>query len=93
MATMTVARFHAIQAQYGLRIYGAWAGNEGGTKEDVNHCQADVPRGFMLFGQCSRKRGHGEGGDFCKQHGKRSIAGGMPASVLVERNKQNVNGN
>ena len=87
MATMTVVQFHTIQAQYGLRIYGTWAGNPGGNKENVNHCQADVPRGFMLFGQCSRNRGHGEGENFCKQHGKRSIVGGVLASVLVERNK------
>lgn len=58
------------------RIYGEWAGNPKGFKERLEDCIVEVadPRGF-LRGQCSRKRGHGSGGLYCKQHAKMKEAG------------------
>jgi len=54
----------------GLRIYGSWAGNPTGHKEDVTRCIESVygnERGAIPH-QCDRKRGHGEDGLYCKQH-------------------------
>lgn len=53
-----------------LRIYNQWAGNLKGRPEDVTRCIVSiwsdqfVPGGY----QCSRKRGHGKDGLYCKQH-------------------------
>lgn len=38
-----------------------------GTKEDKARCVASV-FGNWHSSQCSRPRGHGEGGEYCKQH-------------------------
>lgn len=56
-----------------LRVYGAWAGNPAGHKESTAHCIAHVYNQFNghLDSQCRRLRGHGPGGLYCKQHGKR----------------------
>jgi hypothetical protein len=54
----------------GVRIYGTWGGNPKGTREDVTRCIESVlgnERGAIAH-QCDRKRGHGEGGLYCKQH-------------------------
>ena len=48
-----------------LRIYGA-----AGTPEDVTRCVASVYRYDCLAGQCRRKRGHGIGYLYCRQHAK-----------------------
>ncbi len=54
----------------GLRRYREWAGNPGGVKEDEGMCVEEV--GFDQRGaqhhQCLRKRGHGPGRQYCKQH-------------------------
>lgn len=50
------------------RVYGEWAGNPKGTKENVTRCIEEVFDGFAVFYQC--KRGHGENGLYCKQHSK-----------------------
>lgn len=57
------------------RRYGRWGGNPDGTKENEDHCVAEVSSGgrSVLFRQCSRQRGHGEGGLFCKQHSALSL--------------------
>ena len=55
----------------GLRRYRQWAGSPNGTREDITRCVAKVPEERTpLFNQCRRKRGHGEGGLYCKQHAK-----------------------
>lgn len=56
-----------------VRRYGNWIGNPKGTKEDTSRCIASVFSSYR-FNQCSRKRGHGEGGLYCKQHDPVRIA-------------------
>lgn len=57
------------------RRYDQWAGNPKGIPEDTNRCIESVGDGsYWHFYQCSRKRGHGEGGLYCKQHAKRHPA-------------------
>lgn len=54
----------------GKRIYGAWAGNPKGTPENTTQCIEEVMekgRGIGFY-QCTKKRGHGEGGLYCKVH-------------------------
>lgn len=57
-----------------MRRYGEWAGRPNGMPEDPARCiktvwPAYLSRG-MISAQCQRKRGHGEGGLYCKQHAK-----------------------
>ena len=52
------------------RRYGKWAGCPQGTAEDATRCIESVYGGFCVPHQCTRKRGHGKDGMFCKQHGK-----------------------
>jgi hypothetical protein len=57
-----------------LRIYGSWAGNPKGRKEDIARCIEEVwPNERMSFiaHQCQRKRGYGPDGLYCKQHAKK----------------------
>ena len=56
------------------RRYGQWAGNEKGHAEDIERCVVSVwPRNGFIDAQCSRKRGYGLKGKYCKQHaGKKS---------------------
>lgn len=65
----------------GNRIYGAWAGNPKGIEEDEARCIKEVWeqgsaihvtsfRVGILAYQCSRKRGHGFQGLYCKLHAK-----------------------
>ena len=53
-----------------LRVYARWAGNEKGTQEDVTRCIESVHGGaHRIVGyQCSKKRGYGPDGLYCKQH-------------------------
>ena len=56
----------------GQRRYGVWPGNPNGVPEDPERCIEDVlPSGGWFPYQCSRKRGHGPDGCYCKQHAKR----------------------
>jgi len=54
------------------RKYGVWSGNPGGYTEDPTRCIATVGDRTMWgpaqAHQCSRKRGHGPDGLYCKQH-------------------------
>jgi hypothetical protein len=59
----------------GERFYGVWGGCPQGTPEDPERCIEEiwghvgwVPR------QCSRKRGHGPDGLYCRQHAKQHEA-------------------
>jgi hypothetical protein len=58
-----------------LRIYDSWAGNPKGIPEDVARCIEDVAdyTGWHIY-QCSRKRGHGEDGLYCRQHARKHPA-------------------
>lgn len=53
------------------RIYDQWAGNHKGTPEDETKCISKVAgdTGWRII-QCSRKRGYGLNGEYCKQHAK-----------------------
>ncbi len=57
------------------RIYGQWAGDPKGRIEDETRCVEEVMSDFMHFYQCSRKRGHGPDGLYCKQHAKKHEQG------------------
>ncbi len=53
----------------GKRRYGIWAGSPKGQPEDLNCCVESVyGTGRYINSQCSRKRGHGPNGEYCKQH-------------------------
>ena len=58
------------------RQYNLWAGNPKGDKEDVTRCIKEVRdwSGWHSV-QCSRKRGHGPDGLYCKQHAKKAKVG------------------
>ncbi len=60
------------------RRYGQWAGNPDGEPEDKAQCVQKVWQ-FMISGQCSRKRGHGRDGLYCKQHAEEHPAAGKTA--------------
>ena len=55
------------------RRYGCWSGKPNGNPEDESKCIVQVSgtgmKGF-IGKQCSRKRGHGLDGLYCKQHAK-----------------------
>ena len=55
------------------RIYGAWAGNPKGVKQNSEQCIEEIyPKdGQWIPWQCKRKKGFGEDGLYCKQHAKR----------------------
>lgn len=50
--------------------YGAWAGNPAGRKPDFTKCceQIWTRERWSRHMQCSRPRGHGPDGAYCKQH-------------------------
>ena len=56
-----------------LRVYGKWAGNPKGVPEDETRCIEEVwpsdGHGWNSY-QCTRKRGYGKDGLYCKQHAK-----------------------
>ena len=54
------------------RIYDQWAGRPKGIPEDPARCVAKVTdfSGWHVY-QCSRKRGYGPNGEYCKQHAKK----------------------
>lgn len=54
-----------------LRKYGVWGGSPTGTfTEDITRCIIEVSPPFTHGCQCSRKRGYGKDGLYCKQHAK-----------------------
>ena len=56
-----------------LRRYGRWAGDPKGVLEDPENCiEAIYPPYENLAGrQCSRKRGYGREGLYCRQHAEK----------------------
>ena len=60
-----------LRGYYPGKRYGQWSGNPKGLPEDETKCVEEIiDTGGFLFKQCSRKRGHGPKGLYCKQHGK-----------------------
>lgn len=65
------------------KAYGQWAGNEAGRKPDFTRCCKNLfdirsaPGGY----QCSRKRGHGPGGAYCKVHDPKAVKARREASM------------
>jgi len=57
----------------GKKYYGIWAGDPKGRMERETDCVEEVyySSGFWRWYQCSRKRGHGLDGLYCKQHAKK----------------------
>ena len=56
------------------RAYDLWTGNPKGIPEDKTQCVEAVYDSTRWHQrQCSRKRGHGPNGEYCKQHAKRFI--------------------
>lgn len=71
-----------------MRRYGAWAGNTKGNPEDTTRCAAEIrePGPWPHFRQCSRKRGHGEGGLLCRRHAEmRASESGHYVSIPEDR--------
>ena len=60
------------------RRFGLWAGKPNGVAENTQHCVEAVWGDAWYDHQCSRKRGFGKAGLYCKQHAKRN-----PAEVKV----------
>ena len=54
------------------RRYGQWVGNPKGRRQDPTKCIEEVwpSNGGWIPYQCTRKRGHGPDGLYCKQHAK-----------------------
>jgi hypothetical protein len=68
------------------RRYGKRAGNPNGYFEDLHLCIVEVGHDVTQGShghQCSRLRGHGPNGDYCKQHAK-MIKKGNPVYVPGE---------
>ena len=55
------------------RRYGDWAGDLKGQSEDPKRCIEEVFATMVWSAghQCSRPRGHGKDGLYCRQHAKR----------------------
>lgn len=52
--------------------YGSWAGNPKGNPEKKDQCVAQVyPPPGWISAQCTRKRGFGPNGEYCKQHARK----------------------
>lgn len=47
--------------------YGAWAGNPNGKPYKPERCAYETYIDY-IGRQCNRKKGHGPGGLYCKQH-------------------------
>jgi hypothetical protein len=60
----------------GERRYSCRAIRPDGTPEDPTRCIEEVwpTDGLWISYQCSRKRGHGPDGLYCKQHAKKHEA-------------------
>jgi len=61
-----------------MKRYGIWAGNPRGVSGDPSRCIESL-WDLRWERQCSRKRGHGPRGEYCRQHG--AIAEKMEGST------------
>ena len=59
-----------------MRRYGQWAGNPGGVRERLDRCAQEIFSGDSMYigRQCSKPRGNGENGEYCRVHAKRHPA-------------------
>lgn len=58
-------------SEYPKPRYGAWGGNPGGYPYIPEQCAKEVLNNQThIYHQCSRKKGYGRDGLFCKQHAK-----------------------
>ena len=73
------------------RRYGQWAGNTSGVAENLYNCIQVVWFG-MMHRQCSKRRGYGDGGMYCKQHDPNAVAARQKASGDANNARQ-VEGN
>ena len=55
------------------RRYGQWAGYPNGHPKDPARCIHEVYGTSGITHQCSKKRGHGEDGLYCKQHDPEAV--------------------
>jgi hypothetical protein len=58
----------------GKRRFGCWAGNPDGRAEDPACCIEEVFPGRGTSYQCTKKRGHGPNGEFCRIHYPEAVA-------------------
>lgn len=74
------------------KAYGAWAGNPAGSTPNHDNCCFEVSRAhgrWTSFGQCTRKRGFGPDGAFCKTHDPEAVKARQEASHVAWRDKHN----
>lgn len=63
--------------------YGRWAGNSQGHEPDFARCCESLMDKYHPGGyQCTRKRGHGPDGAYCKQHAPEAVAARQEKSNL-----------
>lgn len=64
------------------KVYGAWAGDEKGTPYNPDQCAQevrDIHSSYQIY-QCSRKKGYGPDGLYCKQHAPKET---LPVTGVV----------
>jgi hypothetical protein len=72
--------------------YGAWAGFTNGHKPDFARCCVEVTdysTRWPRYHQCSKKRGHGPDGAYCKQHDPEAVKARRDASTARSNEKMN----
>lgn len=63
-----------VNGHYKAR-YGQWAGNPNGHLPDFDRCCENLRDRYQPGGyQCTRKRGYGPDGAYCKQHDPAAVA-------------------
>ena len=71
------------------RRYGQWAGNPKGSLERPDLCIEEVrERDGWYHYQCSRPRGYGTDGLYCKQHDPETIKARREAASLASKKRQ-----
>lgn len=74
------------------KSYGSWAGNPVGAKPDFAKCceQIGVREGrWTRFQQCSKKRGHGPDGAYCKQHDPAAVKARQDQAMAKYKDQTN----
>lgn len=70
------------------RTYGRWAGSPAGIKEDPKRCIESLYSQYSNGGrQCSRPRGFGPTGEYCKIHSPEAVESRREASSKRWKNK------
>lgn len=73
------------------KSYGAWAGDPVGRAPDYTRCCTAVAsrERWSKYFQCSKPRGHGPDGAYCKQHDPEAVKARKEASEAKWKNKWN----